>query len=1573
MNVACSQLTTARVDSSFLVVLLLTSALLISVSSVVTPTVHAAGGSVTLTPTSGSPAVGGLSGTTVTISGSSWPVGDAGACTISVSPNEPPLRQLVVSSPTCTLSSGGVLSGSFTVGVGSTAITGPYTVTVTSTVTPADSTTASFSVLPRIVLTPNAGSAGISVTVSGSGFRGGTTDPSGVTCRITGTPVSAAPPVSCGQGPDGTVSGVFTVKSGLSYGGYTVFVWDADASWSPFASAVFTVYAIGVPLLVLTPFLGPTGTPVTVTGSGWNSLDTFVALRADTTQPDGSSPIWGVPQTITCPVSAGAIVTSPACTFTVKSNALGGKHVVNAIGGPYGDSSSAEFIVTSTFVLTPKVGGRGVIVTISGSGYMAGWPTSTDGTGCIGALASVPSGLMSGQTCSVDSNGILTGIFTVASGAGLLSYTVRFTDSSLPGPPTHIVQGSLSDTFTVVGPSIWLSARPPGSGATGFTGTIVDVTGSGWSTADTYITLYERKTTPDFSTDLWGVPGIFTCSLTLGTGTIASGCTFTVKSNALGKTYDIYAVGTPYNEEAHAQFTVQSTFVLTPDSGGRGIKVTISGSGYIKAWTEFDCSAALTSVPSGLWPTTAPDGTSGKSCTVDSSGILSGYFTVADTAGLGAYTVKLTDASYIVQGSVWDTFTLTPATLTLSPNHGPTGTSVTFTGSSFYTWDKSCLVFWASTTTPISGSTCSISTGSASGQFSVPSSGVVPGGYTVTVRGYTWTPAPTMPDGAFGYNSPQDSASATFTAEPSIALLPTSGRPGTNVLVSGSNFALGDTGSCTISSSPSNIISSPLCNIAGGGSMSGSFTVASGATGATYTITVTGTTGDAGHASFIVPPAPTLTLSPILGPAGQLVGASGSNYAGTNCILTAAPSGLFTSASCSIAGGTLTGSFTVASGVSPGTAYTVTVTTNAGAGDSASATFAVTAGPVGTLTLTPISGPTGTVVTGSATGFTTDVSCLLTATPLAILSSQSCTITGAGNVNIGFAVAPGTPAGAYAILVVGNTGKAAIATFTVTIGTAQTLVLSPTSGPQGTTVAASGSNYGGTTCTLSASPSGLFTSSSCSISGGTLTGSFTVASSAPAATYTVTATTNAPGETKSATFTVSGPTFTLSPTSGLAGTAVSASGSNYLGTTCTLSSSPSGLFTSASCSISSGTLSGGFTVASGAALGSYTVTITTNVAGESRTAPFIVGIRPTLTLSPTSGRAGTAVSASGLNYVGTTCTLSSSPSGLFTSSSCSVSAGTLTGAFTVATSASAATYTVTVTTNSGETEPAPFTVIPSPSLVLNPPSGTAGTAASVTGSNYVGTTCTLSASPSGLFSSSSCTISGGTLSGGFTVAISATAGSYTVTVTTNAPGETTSATFTVTKKTTPYCIIATVTFGSEASPAVQFLRGFRDNLVLKTTSGSAFMEVFNAWYYSFSPSVAKIIADNDPLRAPVRVFLYPLLGVLGASAFAHSLFSASPEFAVVVAGLVASSLIGLVYMTLPAIIGFSTLTRRRIRITSLAKGSLMLLAVALAMLAAGELTGSFLLLAVASSAIVLVCFITVPAIVALAVLRPNPK
>jgi len=324
------------------------------------------------------------------------------------------------------------------------------------------------------------------------------------------------------------------------------------------------------------------------------------------------------------------------------------------------------------------------------------------------------------------------------------------------------------------------------------------------------------------------------------------------------------------------------------------------------------------------------------------------------------------------------------------------------------------------------------------------------------------------------------------------------------------------------------------------------------------------------------------------------------------------------------------------------------------------------------------------------------------------------------------------------------------------------------------------------------------------------------------------------------------------------------------------------------------------------------------------------------------------------------------------SPTCEISEGELAGGFTVATTAAAREYTVTVGTDADETASTSFVVEAAPTFTLSPSSGTRGASVTVSGANYEGTTCSLSSSPGGLLSSPVCSISAGTLTGGFKVSSTAAVGGYTVTVTTNVAGETRTATFTV--PSLRPCIIATATFGSEVSPAVQYLRNFRDQLVLSTRAGSAFMDVFNAWYYSFSPSVANVIMDNDPVRAPLRVLLYPLLGVLGFSALTYSAFSGMPEFAVVMAGLVASSLIGLVYLTPFTLVGMRALTRRRrIRIVSLAKGSLILLAAALTVLLTGEVAGSYLLLAVASSAVVLICLVAAPAIAALAVLRSRPE
>ena len=76
------------------------------------------------------------------------------------------------------------------------------------------------------------------------------------------------------------------------------------------------------------------------------------------------------------------------------------------------------------------------------------------------------------------------------------------------------------------------------------------------------------------------------------------------------------------------------------------------------------------------------------------------------------------------------------------------------------------------------------------------------------------------------------------------------------------------------------------------------------------------------------------------------------------------------------------------------------------------------------------------------------------------------------------------------------------------------------------------------------------------------------------------------------------------------------------------------------------------------------------------------------------------------------------------------------------------------------------------------------------------------------------------------------------------------------------CLIATAAFGSEMAPQVQFLREIRDNTVMSTQSGTAFMTGFNQFYYSFSPYVADYERENPVFKEAVKVTLTPLLSSL---------------------------------------------------------------------------------------------------------------
>ncbi|NRA04756.1 MAG: peptidylprolyl isomerase [Nitrosopumilus sp.] len=76
------------------------------------------------------------------------------------------------------------------------------------------------------------------------------------------------------------------------------------------------------------------------------------------------------------------------------------------------------------------------------------------------------------------------------------------------------------------------------------------------------------------------------------------------------------------------------------------------------------------------------------------------------------------------------------------------------------------------------------------------------------------------------------------------------------------------------------------------------------------------------------------------------------------------------------------------------------------------------------------------------------------------------------------------------------------------------------------------------------------------------------------------------------------------------------------------------------------------------------------------------------------------------------------------------------------------------------------------------------------------------------------------------------------------------------------CLIATATFGSEMAPQVQQLRELRNNSLLSTQSGTAFMVGFNQFYYSFSPIIADLEREHPVFKEAVKIAITPMISSL---------------------------------------------------------------------------------------------------------------
>jgi hypothetical protein len=93
----------------------------------------------------------------------------------------------------------------------------------------------------------------------------------------------------------------------------------------------------------------------------------------------------------------------------------------------------------------------------------------------------------------------------------------------------------------------------------------------------------------------------------------------------------------------------------------------------------------------------------------------------------------------------------------------------------------------------------------------------------------------------------------------------------------------------------------------------------------------------------------------------------------------------------------------------------------------------------------------------------------------------------------------------------------------------------------------------------------------------------------------------------------------------------------------------------------------------------------------------------------------------------------------------------------------------------------------------------------------------------------------------------------------------------------PRCIIATAAYGSEIAPDVIYMRYVRDNLIGSTVIGRSIIQAWNTFYYSWSPTIAQVIAGPTSLN-PASILLFSF-----ASLLCGLLFIDTPAFLIIVA------------------------------------------------------------------------------------------
>ena len=1068
-----------------------------------------------------------------------------------------------------------------------------------------------------------------------------------------------------------------TVAANASLGTSTVTETNPDTGTFT-SGSIFTVNAAPTVTAVSPTSLnqGATSQALTVSGTGFVSGATPTFSGTGITV-NSTTFVNATTLTVNVTIAGGATVGSSTITVTNPDAGNG--------------TSGAIFTVNPAPTITgvsPSSLNAGAVnqsLTVTGTDFVSGASLATAFSGSNITVLSTT--FVNATTLTVNvsiSSSAATGprTFTVANGDGSIAtsgsiFTVNAAPTVTAVSPTSLAQGATNQSLTITGTDFVSGA----SLATVFSGTGITVNSTTLNSA--------TSLTVNISITGGAPTGTRVITVTNGDGSIAtSGSIFTVNA-------------------------APTVTAVSPTSRGQGAtsqNLTVSGTGF----------------ESGATATFSNTGITVNSTTYVSATSLTVNVTIAGnaTVGSGTITVMNPDDGSATSGSIF-TVNTAPSPVSVSPsslNQGAISQTLTLTGTGFV----------SGATTTFSGTGITVNSTTFVNSTTLTVNVTITGGATVGSSTITVT----NPDAG---NSTSGSI-FTVNAAPTITgVSPASrdqGAVSQNLTVTGTDFVNGASLATVFSGSLITVNSTTYVN-----STTLTVNVSISSSAATGTRTFTVTNGDRSTATsgsiFTVSGAPTVTaVSPTSrgqGATNQTLTITGTNFV-SGATTAFSTNGITVNSTTFNSATSLTVNVSISGSATPGT-RTITVTNGDGSTATSGSIFTVNAAP----TVTAVSstsrgeGATAQNLTVTGTGFQSGATTTFSGTGITV---NSTTFVNATTLTVNVTIAGGATVGTSTITVTNPDAGSATSGSIFTVNAAPTVTaVSPTSRDAGAvsqslTVTGTGFVSGATT---SFSGSNITVNSTTFVNATTLTVNISISSGALVGTRAITVTNPDAGNgTSGSIFTVNAaPTVTaVSPTSRDAGAVnqnVTITGTNFI-TGATAAFSTNGITVNSTTFNSATSLSVNISIASGATVGTRTITVT-NGDGSVVTSGsiFTVNAAPTVTaVSPSSRAQGTSnqsLTVTGTNFI-TGATATFSATGITVNSTTFVSATSLTVNVTVASNAATGAGTISVLNGDGSTATSGsiFTVNPPPTATSVSPSsldqGAISQALTLTGTGF---------------------------------------------------------------------------------------------------------------------------------------------------------------------------------------------------------------------------------------------------------------